>query len=200
MSYLIKDANGYKAVPIEAKLLADRDLYLTGEINSMMAIEFHKRMTILKKDDDTAIFVYISSCGGDVNAALTIIDIIKTIDIPVYIIVLDKAYSAASLILACGQTGKRYAMPHSEIMLHEISTQINGQYSSIKNRNKNLERICDTVNHLYAEATHKPINVIENEISYDHFFTSAEAKEFGIVDEVIGFSYDTDYITSNHFG
>ncbi|MBO6300497.1 MAG: ATP-dependent Clp protease proteolytic subunit [Lachnospiraceae bacterium] len=117
-----------------------------------------------------------------------IIDIIRETDMAISLIVCDKAYSAAAMILAAGQKGRRFCMQHSRIMIHEISTQINGQYSSIRNLSENVMLTNRIVNELMAKSTGKKVKEIEEAVSYDHFMTAEAAVEFGIVDSIVELS------------
>lgn len=188
MDYMIKDAQGNRTVSLDAKLMHEGELFLTGEITSESAMLLHKQIIALRSDGVTKAKVWISSVGGDVAAALHIIDIIRETDMAISLIVCDKAYSAAAMILAAGQKGRRFCMQHSRIMIHEISTQINGQYSSIRNLSENVMLTNRIVNELMAKSTGKKVKEIEEAVSYDHFMTAEAAVEFGIVDSIVELS------------
>ncbi|MBQ8261762.1 MAG: ATP-dependent Clp protease proteolytic subunit [Lachnospiraceae bacterium] len=120
-SVLIKDTQGKKAVPLDAQLLSERDVYLTGEINEEMLVDFHGRMLTLKRaDKEKSVRVWLTSGGGDLNVALAIIDIISSIGLKIDVIGYSSVYSAGALILAAGQNKRRYCLPNTEIMIHQI--------------------------------------------------------------------------------
>ena len=186
MQYIIRDSSGYTSVSLEANLLRSRDIFINGEITSGSAMDFHMSLMALVREGITdPIRIWISSCGGDVQAALFIIDIIQNCPCEVQLIVCDKAYSAAALILAAGPFGRRYAINNSEVMIHEISTNINGQYTSIRNMTDKAMRVYDRVNRILSKATGREISDIETSVAYDNFMTAEEAVEFGIADHVL---------------
>ena len=186
MQYLLRDSSGYTSVSIESNLLRTRDIFIKGEITSDSAIDFHMSLMSLVREETTdPIRIWISSCGGDVQAALFIIDLIRNCPCEVQLIACDKAYSAAALILAAGPSGRRYVVNSSEVMIHEISTNINGQYTSIKNMTDKAMRVYDRVNKILSESTGRNISDIESSVAYDNFMTAEEAVEFGLADCVL---------------
>src|SRR5437763_11109146 len=131
------------------------------------------------------IHFYINSPGGSVTATLAIYDTMQFLECPISTYCVGTAASGAAILLAGGSKGKRYALPHSRIMLHQPWGQIGGQASDVDIGMKEMLRMKDILNQILSRHTGKPMDVIESETERDHYFTAEEAKAFGLVDEVL---------------
>lgn len=183
---LREDSNGVSIIPIDAQLLSDRKIYIDGMIDCDMAIDFSKKMMKLMQDDDP-IDIYISSPGGEVNAGLCIYDIIQSCNNDINMYCIGSACSMAAVLLAAGQKGRRYILPHSKVMIHEVlvSGGIGGSATSISEISKSILGTRDIVNGILAKHTGKSIKDINKATSFDNYMTAEEAVKFGICDEII---------------
>ncbi|MBQ3277926.1 MAG: ATP-dependent Clp protease proteolytic subunit [Clostridia bacterium] len=184
-----KSSGGLHLIPSETKLLADRIVFLEGEIDADSANEFGREMLFLVHEDPEApITVIINSEGGEVNSGLLVYDIIRTCGVPVRTVCTGKAFSMAAVILACG-TMKRCALPHAEILIHEplLGNRISGSTSSLKSISDSLLTIKRKMNAILAELTGHSEDEIDQATSYDHLLNAEEAREFGFIDEIIDF-------------
>lgn len=190
MEVLIKSSAGITRVDLETKLLEERKLYLDGEIDQGMAVRFAKAVTYLAgKDRELPIKVFINSVGGEINAGLMIYDIIQTCPAQMELYCMGKAYSMAAVLLASGQKGHRYILPHGEVMLHEplLGNLVKGNSSSIKTISDNLLEVKRQMNKILEKHTGRSEKEIEEITRYDHFFTAEESVEFGLCDRIVGF-------------
>jgi ATP-dependent Clp protease protease subunit len=189
MNIQVKSSNGITLVPIETRLLADRKVFIEGEINQENACEFVKKVILLCKDDeDKPIDVMINSPGGEINAGLLIYDCIRSCKTPIRMYCVGTAYSMGALIFSCGKHG-RYMLPHSELMLHEplLGNRVGGNASSIRSISDTLMETRKRINRILADNTGKTEAEVEEATRYDHFFGPEESVEFGLADEIIGF-------------
>lgn len=185
----VKSSNGIQLVPMETRLLADRKIFIEGEINEKMASDFARQLMILIKEDAISpIDVIINSCGGDCNSGLMLYDILQTVKTPVRMFCMGKAYSMAAVLFASGRNG-RYMMPNSELMLHEplLGNKVGGNSSSIRSISESLLEVKQKINEILAKHTGKTVNEIERATSYDHYYSPQESIDFGLCDEIVGF-------------
>lgn len=192
---IIRSSTGFSFVTAESKLFSDeRKIYISGEINDDMMVEFSQKIQVLMMNDkEEAISIYIDSYGGDVRSGLAMYEMIRSLSniIEVDIYCLGKACSMAAVLLAAGTKGHRYLMPYSEVMIHEplISTksQIKGTTSTVRSLAASLEdtkRIIDTI---LSAHTGKTIEEISESTSFDNYMSAKEACEFGIADKIVSF-------------
>ena len=167
-------------------LLENRIIFLAGVINEMSGIETVMKMLYLQYENRTQdIHFYISSPGGAVTATLQIYDTMQFLECPVATYCLGLAASGGAILLAGGTKGKRYALTHSKIMVHQPWGQVGGQVSDIEIQANEILKDKHRLNQILAKHTGRPIEQIETETERDRYFSAQEAKEFGLVDEVI---------------
>lgn len=183
-----KSSSGNSWIPIESHLLPDGKIFITDTITAETANEFVQQIMYLKKENSqNKVKIYINSPGGEVNAGLVIYDCLKSLESEVEIYCLGMAASMAAIILAGGQKGRRYILPHSKIMIHEplISGGVGGSATSIQ---RTAESIMETKRlsvELLAADTGKSIDEIEKAISFDNYLNANEAIQFGICDQIV---------------
>ena len=189
MTTLLKSSNGITQVSADARLLAERMIFLEGKIDEERAGEFVRQILILNQEnEEKAIRVLINSGGGEVSAGLMIYDAIQGSKAPVETYCIGHAYSMAAVLTACGGHG-RYILPHGEMMIHEpiLGERIGGNTSSIRAVSEGLLEMKNKLNQILALHTKKSEKEIEAAVSYDHFFSAEEAVAFGLCDKVVGF-------------
>lgn len=189
MNIQVKSSNGITLVPMETRLLADRKVFIEGEINQESACDFVKKILLLCKENSTApIDVLINSPGGEISAGLLIYDCIQSCKTPIRMFCMGNAYSMGALLFACGNHG-RYMLPHSELMLHEplLGSGVRGNASSIRSISDSLMDTRKKMNQILAKHTGKTEEEIEKATGYDHYFSPEESVEFGLADEIVGF-------------
>src|SRR5437016_3935627 len=158
----------------------------TGEIDDFMANAVIQRLLFLQYENRTQeIHLYINSPGGSVTSTLAIYDTMQFLECPIATYCMGIAASGAAIILAAGTKGKRFALPHSKIMAHQPWGQVGGQVSDIEIQANEILKDRHLLNAILARHTGKPIEQIEKETERDRYFTAAEAKEFGLVDDVL---------------
>ncbi|MFS8501560.1 MAG: ATP-dependent Clp endopeptidase proteolytic subunit ClpP [Caldicoprobacter sp.] len=179
-------SRGERAYDIYSRLLEDRIIFLGGEIYDETADLVVAQLLYLEaKDPDKDIQLYINSPGGSVTAGLAIYDTIQYIKCDVSTICIGMAASMGAFLLAAGTKGKRYALPNSEIMIHQPIGGARGSASDIKIHAEQILKIKRRLNEILAERTGQPLEKIERDTDRDFFMSAYEAKEYGIVDEVI---------------
>ena len=173
--YVIEQTGqGERTYDIYSRLLKDRILFISGEIDSHMADVVIAQLLFLNSEDkDKDISIYINSPGGSVTAGLAIT------------ICVGQAASMGAFLLSAGEKGKRFALPNSEIMIHQPLGGVSGQAEDIKIHAENILKIRSKLNKILAENTGQPISIIEKDTDRDNFMTAQEAAEYGIVDMVI---------------
>jgi len=177
---------GERSYDIFSRLLNDRIIMLSEEINDASASIVVAQLLFLEgQDPDKDIQLYINSPGGSITAGMAIYDTMQYIKCDVSTICVGMAASMASFLLAAGAKGKRFALPNSEIMIHQPFGGAQGQATDIKIHAEHIIRIRNKMNKMYAEFTGKPIEVIERDTERDNFLTAEEAVEYGLVDKVI---------------
>ena len=189
MTTLLKSSNGITQVSADARLLAERMIFLEGKIDEERAGEFVRQILILNQEnEEKAIRVLINSGGGEVSAGLMIYDAIQGSKAPVETYCIGHAYSMAAVLTACGGHG-RYILPHGEMMIHEpiLGERIGGNTSSIRAVSEGLLEMKNKLNQILALHTKKSEKENEAAVSYDHFFSAEEAVAFGLCDKVVGF-------------
>ena len=185
--YVIEQTGqGERTYDIYSRLLKDRILFISGEIDSHMADVVIAQLLFLNSEyKDKDISIYINSPGGSVTAGLAIFDTMRHINAPVSTICVGQAASMGAFLLSAGEKGKRFALPNSEIMIHQPLGGVSGQAEDIKIHAENILKIRSKLNKILAENTGQPISIIEKDTDRDNFMTAQEAAEYGIVDMVI---------------
>jgi ATP-dependent Clp protease protease subunit len=167
-------------------LLENRIIFLAGVINDLSAIEIVMKMLYLQYENKHQdIHFYISSPGGSVSATLSIYDTMQFLDCPVATYCIGLAASGGAILLAGGTKGKRYALPHSKVMIHQPWGQVGGQVSDIEIQAQEIIRDRQRINEILAKHTGRSVEEIARETERDRYFSAFEAKEYGLVDEVL---------------
>ncbi|MEW6107809.1 MAG: ATP-dependent Clp endopeptidase proteolytic subunit ClpP [Nitrospirota bacterium] len=175
-----------RAYDIYSRLLKDRIIFLGTAVDDIVANTVIAQILFLQTDDpDKDIHIYINSPGGIVSSGLAIYDTMQYVkpDISTYCI--GQAASMGALLLSAGTKGKRFALPHSRIMLHQPMGGFQGQATDIEIHAKEILRMKDTLNKIISKHTGQPIEKIQADTDRDFFMSGEEAKEYGIVDDVI---------------
>ncbi|NLG82642.1 MAG: ATP-dependent Clp endopeptidase proteolytic subunit ClpP [Bacilli bacterium] len=177
---------GERAYDIYSRLLKDRIILLSGEITDETASSIIAQLLFLASEDsEKDIHLYINSPGGVITAGMGIFDTMEYIKPDVCTICVGMAASMAAFILACGTKGKRYALPNSEIMIHQPIGGVQGQATDMKIAAERIIRTRARINQILAERTHKPLSIIEHDTERDYFMFAEEALEYGIIDQII---------------
>ena len=177
---------GERSYDIYSRLLKDRIIFLGTQIDDATANTIIAQLLFLEASDpDKDIYVYINSPGGSVSSTISIYDTIQYIRSDVSTICVGMAASGAALILASGTKGKRFSLPNSRIMVHQPLGGAQGQVTDIEIQTKELKRIKNTINQILTHHTGQPFKKIERDTDRDFYLTAQEAKEYGIVDDVI---------------
>ncbi|OGH64106.1 MAG: ATP-dependent Clp endopeptidase, proteolytic subunit ClpP [Candidatus Magasanikbacteria bacterium RIFCSPHIGHO2_01_FULL_41_23] len=181
-----KTSSGERAYDIYSRLLKDRIIFLGTEIDDHVAnIVIAQLLFLENQDPEKDIKLYINSPGGSVTAGMAIYDTMKYIKSDVSTICIGLAASMASVLLAAGQKGKRFCLPNSEIMIHQVLGGAQGQASDIKIHAERILKIKDRLNQILADHTGQPISRIEQDTDRDHFMDPTEAVAYGLADKVI---------------
>ena len=176
---------GERAYDIYSRLLNDRIIFLSDEVNDATASLVVAQLLFLEaQDPDKDICFYINSPGGSVTAGMAIYDTMNFIKCDVSTICVGMAASMGAFLLSAGAKGKRIALPHSEIMIHQPLGGAQGQASDIKIRADLILRTRDMLNQILAENTGKSIEQIERDTDRDHFMTAEQALEYGLIDKI----------------
>ena len=191
MSYLVpmvieQTNHGERSYDIYSRLLKDRIILLGDEVNNATANAIIAQLLFLEADDpDKDIFLYINSPGGSVTAGLAIFDTMNYINPDVSTVCLGMAASMGAFLLAAGAKGKRFALPNSEIMIHQPMGGASGQATDVAIHAEYLLRTKDNLNKILAERTGQSLEKIKQDTERDNFMTAEQAKEYGLVDEVM---------------
>ena len=183
--YVIEQTSrGERSYDIYSRLLKDRIIFLGEEVTDVAANIIVAQLLFLE-DPDKDIHLYINSPGGSVTAGLAIYDTMQYIKCDVATYCMGMAASMGSFLLSGGTKGKRYAMPNSEIMIHQPSGGAQGQATEIQIAAEHILKIRTRLNQILAENTGQPLDVIRIDTERDNFMSAEEAKEYGLIDEVI---------------
>jgi ATP-dependent Clp protease protease subunit len=181
-----QDGRGERAYDIYSRLLKDRIIFLGTAIDDDVANLVIAQMLYLESEDpDKEIFFYLNSPGGHVSSGLAIYDTMQYIKPPVSTVCMGQAASMGALLLAAGQRGKRYALPHSRILIHQPLGGFQGQATDIDIQAREILRLKEELNHILADLTSQPIEKITSDTERDYFMTGVQAKQYGIIDEII---------------
>ena len=177
---------GERSYDIYSRLLKDRIIFLGGPIDDNVANAVIAQMLFLEVEDpDKDIRLYINSPGGSISAGMAIYDTMQYISCDVATTCVGMAASMGAFLLAAGEIGKRSALPNSEIMIHQPLGGTQGQAADIEIHARRIIRMRDDINRILAERTGQPLERINLDTDRDHFMAAQEAKEYGLVDEVI---------------
>ena len=181
-----QSGQGERAYDIYSRLLKDRIIFLSGEVEDNMANTIVAQMLFLEAEDpDKDIYLYINSPGGVVTAGMAIYDTMQYIKPDVSTICIGQAASMGSLLLTAGAKGKRFALPNARIMIHQPLGGARGQSTDVQIQAKELLRIRQMLNEILSQRTGKSMEQIEADTERDNFMSAAEAVEYGLVDKVI---------------
>ena len=187
--YVIEQTSkGERSYDIFSRLLKDRIIFLSEDVNHVTASLVIAQMLFLESEDpDKEISFYINSPGGSITDGMAIVDTMNYIKCPVSTICIGLAASMGSVLLACGAKGKRYATPNSEILIHQplISGGLSGQTTEIKIHADHMVKTREKLNKLLSEKTGQSLEQIEKDTERDHYMTAEEALQYGLIDEII---------------
>jgi len=179
-------ARGERAFDIFSRLLRDRIIFIGDAIDDQRANLVIAQMLYLESEDpDRDIYLYLNSPGGVVTAGIAIFDTMNYIKCDVSTICLGQAASMGALLLAAGTKGKRYALPHARIMIHQPLGGAQGQASDVAIQAKEILRVKEMINNILVKSTSQAVEMIEKDTDRDKFMSAEEAKVYGLIDEVI---------------
>ncbi|MCR8746132.1 ATP-dependent Clp endopeptidase proteolytic subunit ClpP [Romboutsia lituseburensis] len=177
---------GERSYDIYSRLLKDRIIFLGDEVNDATAGLIVAQLLFLEADDpDKDIHLYINSPGGSITAGMAIYDTMQYIKPDVSTICIGMAASMGAFLLSAGAKGKRFALPNSEIMIHQPLGGTRGQATDIEIHAKRIIKMKETLNQILSERTGQPLEKIQMDTERDNFMSANEAKEYGLIDEVI---------------
>lgn len=179
-------SRGERSFDIYSRLLKERVIFLTSEINDDVASLINSQLLLLEYEDPAKdITIYLNSPGGVITSGMAIYDTIQFIKCDVSIVCLGQAASMGAFLLATGTKGKRFALPHSRIMIHQPLGGAQGQASDIAIQAKEIIRMKTELNNLLHEHTGHPLKEITKDTDRDFFMSAQEAKDYGIIDEIL---------------
>jgi len=181
-----QDGRGERAYDIYSRLLKDRIVFMGTAIDDNVANLIVAQMLYLEAENpDKEIFFYLNSPGGSVSAGMAIFDTMKYIKSPISTVCMGQAASMAAILLAAGEKKKRFALPHARILIHQPLGGFQGQATDIDIQAKEILRLKDELNKILADLTGQPLSKIINDTDRDYFMSSEQAKEYGLIDEII---------------
>ena len=189
MDTLMRDSKGVNQISIDAALTEKRMIFLSGEINEKAAEAMVKQLMFFSMSNtEMPVKLFITTDGGEINSGMVIYDAIQSSPVPVEVYCVGKAYSMGAVLLACGEKGKRFLLPHSRVMIHEplIPYGIGGKTSSIQTISDSLLKTKRSMEEILAKHTGKTADEIAEATKTDHFFSAEEAVEFGLADGIMG--------------
>jgi ATP-dependent Clp protease, protease subunit len=177
---------GERGWDLYSRLLRDRIVFLGSEVNDDVANVVIAQLLFLDSEDaGKDIMLYVNSPGGEVSAGLAIYDTMQFLHCDVATYCMGQAASMGSFLLAAGTKGKRYALPHARVMIHQPLAGLQGQTTDIEIHAREILHTRDTLNELYAKHTGQPVAKIKHDTERDNFMSSAEARDYGLIDEVL---------------
>lgn len=181
-----QSSRGERAYDIYSRLLKDRIIMLSGPIDDDTANAVIAQLLFLDaQDSEKDIYIYINSPGGSVSAGLAIYDTMNFIKADVQTIAMGMAASMGSFLLTAGEKGKRFALPNAEIMIHQPLGGAQGQATEIEIAARHILQTRERLNRILAERTGQPMEVIERDTDRDNYMTAQQAKEYGLIDDVM---------------
>ena len=189
--YVIEQTGrGERSYDIYSRLLKDRIIMLSGEVNDQVASSIVAQFLFLEaQDPDKDIYFYINSPGGVITSGLSMYDTKNYIKPDIVTICIGQAASMGAFLLACGTKGKRYALPNSRIMIHQPLGGAQGQATDILIQAQEIQRLKETLNEILAERTGKTVKRVEKDTERDYFMSAKEAMEYGLIDKVLTKSF-----------
>jgi ATP-dependent Clp protease, protease subunit len=179
-------SRGERSYDIYSRLLKERIIFLTGPVNDAVASLICAQLLFLESENPSKdIAFYVNSPGGVVTSGLAIYDTMQYVRPDIMTVCVGQAASMGSLLLAAGTKGKRYALPNARIMIHQPSGGAQGQASDIEIQAREILNLRSRLNQIYVKHTGQPIEVIEQAVERDKFLSPDEARDFGIVDQVV---------------
>jgi ATP-dependent Clp protease protease subunit len=187
MPYVIEQTHrGERSYDIYSRLLKDRIVFIGTAIDDDVANVVTAQLLFLESEDpEKDVSIYINSPGGSVTAGLAIYDTMQYVKAPVSTICLGQAASMAAVLISAGAKGKRFAVPNARIMIHQLSGGFSGQASDIEIQAREALRLKKTLDEILSRHTSQPIERISKDTDRDYYMSSQEAKEYGLIDEVI---------------
>ena len=188
--YVIEQTSkGERSYDIYSRLLKDRIIFLGEDVNQASANTIVAELLFLEAEDpDKDIYLYINSPGGVITAGMAIVDTMNYIKCPVSTICIGMAASMGAVLLACGEKGKRYATPNSEILIHQPligGNGLSGQATDIKIHTDHLVKTREKLNKMLSERTGQPLDVINKDTERDNYMTAEEALKYGLIDGIM---------------
>ncbi|RPA64995.1 ATP-dependent Clp endopeptidase proteolytic subunit ClpP [Aerococcus agrisoli] len=181
-----QSSRGERAYDIYSRLLKDRIIMLSGEVNDDLANSIIAQLLFLDaQDPEKDIYLYINSPGGSITSGMAIYDTMNFVHADVQTIIMGMAASMGSFLAAAGTKGKRYALPNAEILIHQPLGGAQGQATEIEIAARHILKTKEKMNRLYSEMTGQPVEVIERDTDRDNWLTADEAKEYGLLDHIM---------------
>ena len=181
-----KTSGGERAYDIYSRLLKDRIVFVSGEIEDEMANAIVAQLLFLQAEDaKKEISMYINSPGGSVTAGLAILDTMRMVKCPVATYCVGQAASMGAILLSAGEKGKRHALPNARIMIHQPWGGAQGKASDIEITAKEILRLKEILNGILADASGKTLEKVTKDTDRDHFMSATEAKDWGLIDKVL---------------
>jgi ATP-dependent Clp protease protease subunit len=185
-----KTGRGERSYDIYSRLLKDRIIMLSGEINDAVASSIVAQLLFLEAEDpDKDIYLYINSPGGVITSGFSIYDTMNYIKPDICTICVGQAASMGAFLLSCGTKGKRYSLPNSRIMIHQPLGGARGQATDIEIQAKEILRMKSILNNILADTTNQQLKKIAKDTDRDFFMSAPEAKEYGLIDKVLEKSF-----------
>ena len=179
-------ARGERSYDIYSRLLKERIIFLTGEVEDHMSSLICAQLLFLESENPSKdIYIYINSPGGVVSSGLAMLDTMNYIKPDVATVCIGQACSMGSLLLTCGTKGKRYALPNARVMIHQPSGGARGQATDIEIQAREILKLRAQLNQIYVDTTGQKLKTIEEAVERDNFMSAVEAKNFGLVDHVV---------------
>jgi len=181
-----QDGRGERAFDIYSRLLKDRIIFLGTAIDDEVSNLIIAQMLYLESEDpDKEIFLYLNTPGGHVSSGMAIYDTMQYIKPPVHTLCMGQSASMGAILLAAGEKGKRFALPHSRILIHQPLGGFHGQATDIDIQAREILRLKDELNRIMAALTGQPLERIVTDTERDYYMTGQQAQDYGIIDEII---------------
>jgi ATP-dependent Clp protease protease subunit len=181
-----KSPMGERGYDIYSRLLKDRLIFLGEPIDDAVANTVIAQLLFLDAENSKEdIKIYINSPGGSVTSAMALYDTMQHVKADVSTICIGQAASAAAVLLACGANGKRFSLPNSRVLIHQVMGGAEGQQKDVEIQAQEMKRIKNQINNILAKHTGQPVGKIEKDTDRDYFMTAEEAKKYGIIDKII---------------